>query len=217
MKINKWKYFSAWFGGDPHMISSTNRSESCNVFGSFIYARTTQAANQTAVSSGSSGPSGSNIYRNDLFAIVASTSTTQSLLRNSPFYNATLTYFSSFKMLLGAQQELTIDVGINPNDSYQFRMFLFIEFDWINSAYTSYLNWGIFQKSNTHFRRTDQQSIHFQSHEIMSNTFIIQPVQTHHLFTRFRLSRKIKLFLLMNGIHMQEEMSLESWQYRYHD
>ena len=60
------------------------------------------------------------LLNNDLFSIVARTSTSQSRLRAQNFFNQDLTYFSSFSMYLGSEREVMIDVDVNSSATYQF-------------------------------------------------------------------------------------------------
>jgi len=111
----------AWFGGDPHIQTSNNTYYSCNVFGTFIYAQTTSAANTTAKAL--SDPDSiyvQDLASNELFSIIARTSKTPSLLQIDGFFNNNVTYFSSFSMYLGSNNEVIIDVDINSTDKYQF-------------------------------------------------------------------------------------------------
>jgi hypothetical protein len=57
---------------------------------------------------------------NELFSIIARTSKTPSLLQVSGFFNNNATYFSSFSMYLGSNNEVIIDVDISSTDNYQF-------------------------------------------------------------------------------------------------
>jgi hypothetical protein len=102
------------------MHTLSNADQSCNVFGSFIYAETTLDANATAIDETNDGDILEDLVLDELFSIIARTSKTQSLLRIDGFYNQYITYFSSFSMYLGSNNSVMIDVGINPNNTYQF-------------------------------------------------------------------------------------------------
>ncbi|CAF1151520.1 unnamed protein product [Rotaria sp. Silwood1] len=115
----------AWFGGDPHILTSSNSDYSCNVFGSFIYAETTNDANNTANNISNTGTSSTflkSLVSNELFSIIARTSKTSSRLRIDQFFNQYITYFSSFSMYLGSNRDVIIDVDINQTNSYQFKV-----------------------------------------------------------------------------------------------
>ncbi|CAF1546912.1 unnamed protein product, partial [Adineta steineri] len=113
----------AWFGGDPHIQTSDNANYTCNVYGSFIYAQTTNDANITANNNtDSSSTILKDLISNELFSIVARTSKSSSLLRANDFFNQTITYFSSFTMYLGSNNSVIIDVSIEPTNNYQFRV-----------------------------------------------------------------------------------------------
>ncbi|CAF4129363.1 unnamed protein product, partial [Rotaria sp. Silwood2] len=113
----------AWFGGDPHILTSDNNGYSCNVFGSFIYAETTSDANSTANNNMSTGSTFLKpLQNNELFSIIARTSKTPSRLRLDQFFNQQITYFSSFSMYLGSNRDVIIDVDINSTNSYQFKV-----------------------------------------------------------------------------------------------
>jgi hypothetical protein len=114
--------FLAWFGGDPHIQTLSNSGYSCNVFGSFVYAETTSSAKTIAKSTTNTNSIYlKSIVANDLFSIIARTSKTPSLFQVNNFYNQDITYFSSFTMYLGSDNNVIIDVSINPTDTYQFR------------------------------------------------------------------------------------------------
>ena len=119
-----FRLFLAWFGGDPHVQTLSNTDFTCNVYGSFIYAETTTQAKSIAKDLTTTN----SIYlralvTTELFSIIARTSKTPSLLQINSFYNQDMTYFSSFTMYLGLENNVIIDVGINPTNTYQFRKF----------------------------------------------------------------------------------------------
>jgi hypothetical protein len=60
------------------------------------------------------------LVSNELFSIVAQTSKTPSRLPINGFLNNDITYFSSFSMYLGSDNEVIINVNINAADTYQF-------------------------------------------------------------------------------------------------
>ena len=116
------RIISAWFGGDPHLQTLDDVDISCNVLGSFVYARTTSSTNSRINGRADSGSVTEvvDLVRNDLFAIHARTSTTPARLRIDSFLNQPVTYFSSFTMYLGSRNEVVLDVDINATSSYQF-------------------------------------------------------------------------------------------------
>ncbi len=61
------------------------------------------------------------LVNNELFSIIARTSKTPSLLQVNNFYNQDITYFSSFTMYLGSDNNVIIDVSISSANAYQFR------------------------------------------------------------------------------------------------
>lgn len=91
------------------------------MFGAFIYAETTSSANNTAKSPARAD---TNVVKDlkidELFSIVARTTKTPARLPVTGFFNEGMTYFSSFSMYLGLVNDVVIDVGIDPNSSYQF-------------------------------------------------------------------------------------------------
>ena len=111
----------AWFGGDPHLTTLDNLPYSCNVLGSFIYAQTTRAANGTArLNTETNSDNLNELVSDELFSIIARTSETQTRLPVPRFFNAKMTYFSSFSMYLGLSNDVMIDVDIDPAKTYQF-------------------------------------------------------------------------------------------------
>ena len=116
------KFVLAWFGGDPHIQTLSNSAYSCNVLGSFIYAETTPSANNIARS-----PARANsntvkaLFENEVFSIIARTTKTPVRLPDNGFFNQEMTYFSSFSMRLGSNNDVVIDVDINPDKDFEFR------------------------------------------------------------------------------------------------
>jgi hypothetical protein len=116
--------FLAWFGGDPHVQTLSNTDYTCNVYGSFVYAETTTQAKTIAKEvTTTSSVYLKSLVTNELFSIIARTSKTPALLQVNSLYNQDMTYFSSFTMYLGLENNVIIDVSINPTNTYQFRKF----------------------------------------------------------------------------------------------